>query len=241
MTIRFSIKDWIAWAPGLEDRAAWMAWARAPIAPHGDDRPTAAQVPAMLRRRLNRLGRMALECAYAIHPGEPCPVLFCSRHGDTERALALLSDLAACQPLSPGSFGMSVHNAVGAVFSIARGDTANYRAIASGADSVESGVIEACGMLADGTPQVLLVAYDVELPGIYGAFADEPQASWAWAWLLESESGGGGTWSLEPSGPGGGPAGVLPHGLEVLRFILAGEAELAYGSGPWGWCWRRHD
>ena len=96
-------------------------------------------------------------------------------------------------------------------------------------------------MLADGTPQVLLVAYDVELPGIYGAFADEPQASWAWAWLLESESGGGGTLSLEPSAPAANLDGVLPHGLEVLRFFLAGEPECSYACGPWGWRWRRHD
>ena len=87
----------------------------------------------MTRRRLNRIGRSALQVAYAVpanHP--PCPVIFASRFGDRERSVLLLNALANNESLSPTAFSVSVHNAIGAIFSIERGDTENYIALARG-------------------------------------------------------------------------------------------------------------
>ena len=39
-------------------------------------------------------------------------------------------------------------------------------------------------LLADGAPEVLLVVYDAPLPAVYGSFADEPDAGFAWCWRL---------------------------------------------------------
>ena len=33
---------------------------------------------------------------------------------------------------------------------------------------------------------------------------------------------------------------LLPHGLDVLRFVLAGDAELHHAGERAGWMWRRH-
>jgi hypothetical protein len=61
-------------------------------------------------------------------------------------------------------FGLAVHNASAGLFSIARADRANHIALAAGPATIEHAVIEACGLLADGAPMVLLVACDAPLP-----------------------------------------------------------------------------
>ena len=54
--IEFSIVDWAAWAPGLSERSQWLGWADAPYPPVGEDTPALAEIPAMQRRRIERLG-----------------------------------------------------------------------------------------------------------------------------------------------------------------------------------------
>jgi hypothetical protein len=80
----------------------------------------------MLRRRAGFLSKMALEVAYqCLGEQIDVPTVFCSRHGEAARSVDLLLDLAKGEPLSPTSFGLSVHNATGGLFSIARRDHAN--------------------------------------------------------------------------------------------------------------------
>src|SRR3954451_2871546 len=57
--VSFSITSDAAWAPGVETREAWHAWARHgfPIATGAD--PAVRAMPAMQRRRVGFLGRMA--------------------------------------------------------------------------------------------------------------------------------------------------------------------------------------
>jgi hypothetical protein len=78
------------------------------------------------------------------------PLVFASRHGDVARSMDLLGALASDQPLSPTGFGLSVHNAIAALYSIARGHRGNYLALAAGQATVEAACLEAAGLLADG-------------------------------------------------------------------------------------------
>lgn len=150
-------------------------------------------MPPMLRRRTGVLGKMALEVAYqCLAERGGISTVFCSRHGEVSRLNDLLSDLSNGAPLSPTSFGMSVHNAIGGLFSIARGDRANNTALAAGPDSIEHAVIEACGLLADGEPLVLLVACDLPLPQPYAAYQDCNEQAHAFAWLMAPPQGGAG-------------------------------------------------
>ena len=54
----------------------------------------------------------------------PMPLVYASRHGETTRNFALLSDTAEQQPLSPTQFSLSVHNAIIGLWSIFQGDSA---------------------------------------------------------------------------------------------------------------------
>lgn len=150
-------------------------------------------------------------------------------------------DLAKEMPLSPTSFGLSVHNATGGLFSIARGDRATHIALAAGKSSVEHAVIEACGLLAEGEPAVLLVAYDCSLPTPYGGFQDCDEQPFAWAWLMRPPADAvlSLTWSaaLEDCSPSGER---LPAGLEVLRFYLRKDPTLERICDTRRWLWSRH-
>ncbi|MGZ5818688.1 MAG: beta-ketoacyl synthase chain length factor [Burkholderiaceae bacterium] len=240
--VHFSIASQAAWAPGIETREAWQAWAHSNFVASGDTEPGVRRMPPMLRRRAGFLGKMALEVAYECLGERPAvPTIFCSRHGEVSRSVELLTDLANGIPLSPTSFGLSVHNAMGGLFSIARKDQASNIALAAGKSSVEHAVIEACGLLADGEPSVLLVVYDCPLPAIYTDFADENEQPHAWAWLMEapSENVVSLTWSSaqhdmsEEKEP-------LPASLEVLRFHLRQDKKLHRVCDGRQWSWVRH-
>ncbi|MEL1264370.1 beta-ketoacyl synthase chain length factor [Pseudoxanthomonas putridarboris] len=242
--IGFTVKEWAAWAPGLVDRDAWRAWARAPWRPVGEDMPALPEVPPMQRRRIERLGRMAIQTAWWCQQAQAdsVPLVFASRHGDVARSMELLDALANGQPLSPTTFGLSVHNAIAALYSIIRGQHGNYLAIAGGKATAETACVEAAGLLADGAGEVLLVVYDAPLPEVYRNFADEPDAGFAWCWRLGRQDDDGIKLKLswEAATESVPATGGLPHGLDVLRFLLAGEPALALVEDGVRWQWQRH-
>ena len=98
--ITFSIAQWRAWAPGLESVDDWQAWSRQPVRlASSDAAPDVSFLPAMQRRRLSRLARMAFSVGWPLAEGlDALPLVFISRHGETPRTFEILSDLAAEQP-----------------------------------------------------------------------------------------------------------------------------------------------
>lgn len=236
--ISFSIAQWSAWAPGLATHDAWLAWAKGTgAAPVGAEAPPLAEIPAMARRRVERLGRPAFQVAqWCQGEARDMPLIFASRHGDPGRTSELLKSLAQHEPLSPTSFALSVHNAAGAQYSIIRKDTANLSAIANGVFTVEAGVVEAAALWRDGHPEVLLVVYDASAHALYAPYYDEPDADFAFAWRLKPD----GPFFLESGEFQHDEASALPHSLEVLRFMLRQDASLcrAQGSRKWKWSYR---
>ena len=242
--IDFTVAEWAAWAPGLSQREHWQAWALEPTLPHGDDTPALTEVPAMQRRRMERLGRMAVQVACWCAPASEAsdgsiPLVFASRHGDVQRSFELLDNLARNEPMSPTQFGLSVHNAIAALYSIVRGERGNYIALAAGRSTAEAAMVEAAALLADGAPEVLVVVYDAQPPQVYAGFLDEPDPFYAWSWRLRA--GGEGVrigLTSAPAEAGSGPTG-LPHGLDVLRFLLSGDSELNHHADGIAWTWQR--
>lgn len=240
MTVRFSIDAWAAWAPGLVGNDAWLDWLAAPRPLVGEGVPALAEMPAMMRRRVERLGKVALQAAYwAQGEAEPCPHVFASRFGDVTRSVELLRQLAAGEGLSPTAFSMSVHNAIGALFSIARADTGACTAVAAGAETVEAAFMEALGLLADGAPAVLVVYYDEPLPTPYSDFAEYLDFPRAWACRLSRcESGG---ISLQPGLlAGAAEPATLPDDLAALRFLLGQAPAWQHDVAGRSWRWVRH-
>ena len=240
MTVRFSVEGWAAWAPGLGDQASWSAWLSDPRTLTGDDVPELAEMAPMARRRLDRLGRAALQVAYWVAPKTTgAPLVFASRYGDIARSVALLGDLARGEPLSPSSFSTSVHNAIAAMFSIARQDRTAYTAVAAGEETVEAAIVEALGYLTEGATEVVVVSYDESLPSPFDAFSSEGEFTRAWACRLVAAPDDG--LSLTPmltAAPAGNAD--LPADLAALRFLTTDAAEYRNTVGARTWQWQRH-
>jgi beta-ketoacyl synthase-like protein len=240
MDLSFCVRGWSAWAPGLNSVEQWRAWAAAPSLPFGEDTPVLADVPALQRRRLSRLGRAVLQVAVAAQPDcADIPMVFASRYGDVDRALGAIASLEDGEPLSPTVFAGSVHNAIGAMHSIIGGRRENLVCVASGAHSAAAGVVEAVALLADGADEVLLACYDEPLPPPYEHFADEPQALYAWAWRLAAPTPGAPAWRLArtPSNVTTTRHASLPAGLGVLHWFLAEPSALVQQDGAMSWSW----
>lgn len=242
--IEFSIAGWSAWAPELTAPEQWQAWAKQPWLPQGETAPALLEVPAMQRRRIERLGRMAIQAACWCEQAdaEPeIPLVFASRHGDVARSLALLQSLVGQEPMSPTAFGLSVHNAVAALYSILRGSRSNYLALAAGAATVEAACVEAFGLLADGAPEVRVIVYEAPLPALYAGFADEPDAGFAWCWRLRPAGQPGIHLSLAWQAVEGVPAvPSLPRGLAALGFLLSEDDCMINVVDGLGWTWAKH-
>lgn len=238
----FSVASSAAWAPQIETRDEWLAWAFDDRVIAGRSTPSVRPMPSILRRRASSVGKMALEVAYqCLGSRTDIPTVFSSRHGEASRSADLLLDLASGAPLSPACFSLSVHNAAAGLFSIARGDRASNMALAAGTSTVEHAVIEACGLISEGAPAVLLVVYDCPLPTLYSDFEDCYEQPYAWAWLMEPASHEVLSLRWEAgSDEGSSRTERTPAGLEVLRFYLRNDPALERVCNRCQWLWSRH-
>jgi len=201
LSFAFVIESWAACAPGVDTPQRWSQWAAAPWLPTGEPQVALAAVAPMLRRRFAPLGRLAAQAVIDLAGGVAAPVrgdaemsdnptVYASRYGETGRCLELLADQARGAALSPTAFGLSVHNAIGAMIALTRGDRRNSSAIAAGRATAAAGVVEAVALLDDGAASANLVVYDSPLPAGYACFEDEPSAHFAWAWRLRRPRAG---------------------------------------------------
>ncbi|ODS23635.1 hypothetical protein AB835_07945 [Candidatus Endobugula sertula] len=185
-SISVIIKSWAAWAPGIERANEWQLWAKDQKQALQDGEPPSPNIPSMLRRRLNPLGKMALSVAQPLlnnHSKTPC--VFCSRHGDLDRTLGLLKSLAKQEPLSPTHFSLSVHNAIGGILSIARKDPSSITALST--NDISTCLLEAIAIMDEQNSQnVLCVIYDNQVPSIYNDGQIGPNFPYAVAFLLSS-------------------------------------------------------
>jgi len=187
----------------------------------------------MTRRRIDPLGRAALQVAWWVHGEEPTgPVVFASRWGEIARSVELLRQLSRGEALSPTVFSLSVHNASSAVYSIARGDRANYAAVSAGPASAAAGVCEALGLLGQGATQALVVSVESALPAPYQGFDHHPGPTRAWAVLLEPAEQG---LRLQACKPDVDDDIGLPPDLATLRLLTGHASDFQLG----GWRWSR--
>jgi hypothetical protein len=240
--IKFNIAQWRAWAPGLISVEEWRQWSHEPVIPAPTDAaPDVSFLPAMQRRRLSRLARMAFSVGWPLAEGlEQLPLVFVSRHGETPRTFDILSDLANDEPLSPTQFSLSVHNAVIGLWSILRGETSEMTALACAGDGLEHGVVEAASLLEDGAPAVLLVITEEQPPAAYAPWIDDVPFPYALGLLLTA----GDEWQLslttrEPTETDSGRS-QWPHALNLLRALSTQQSALQH---PWKnrlWNWQHN-
>ncbi|MDQ2076979.1 beta-ketoacyl synthase chain length factor [Marinimicrobium sp. ABcell2] len=235
------VSQFAAWAPGLDTPTDWATWAEQADVLDSEASPPVRAVPAMTRRRLTRWGRLALEVATSVegHLAADAPVIFSSRHGDTQRTQKLLQDLAHEEPLSPTAFSLSVHNAALGLFTIIQRITAPSLALAAGRDTFAQAWVEAQGWLAEGAPQVLLVHCDEPLADFYRPDADEAEMPAALALLLSSEPGPGRERVSLSMAPHSGEPGDVSMMVAFLVWWFGRTPHLEFCTERTNWHWER--
>jgi len=245
--ITFSVRAWSAWAPGIQSSEDWTAWARAPRVPELEGSPELKFIPAMQRRRFSRLSRMALQVAFDATPPElvtdVCSV-FASRHGESNACVALLSDIARGQPISPTAFSHSVHNSQGGQFSIAAANGRPSSSIAAGTNTFCAGLIEAVGLCERHRPSpTLLVVADEPRPAILRDVDDELPAAFAVALLIdEGAQSAAPAFRLELGAAHADPPASeprLPQALEFLAWMIEGKGRLEVPFERRSWIFER--
>jgi hypothetical protein len=247
----FVIDAWAACAPGVDTPQRWSQWAATPWLPEGEPQVALAAVAPMLRRRFAPLGRLAAQAVLDLAGDldgdlSDNPTVYASRYGETGRCLELLADQARGNALSPTAFGLSVHNAIGAMIALTRGDRRNSSAIAAGRATAAAGVGEALGVLDDGANGASLIVYDSPLPDGYAGFEDEPSTHFAWAWRLRRPRAGERALHLEWQGADDAHAAAvaeaparLPASLQALWFGLSDAPSLTQQADGRRCTWSR--
>lgn len=175
--IEFGIERWHAWAPGVETTADWRGWLEHGVARDTTTRPDVRFLPPMLRRRLDRLGRMALHTVWQCAQGlDEFDYVFGSRHGSLGRMADSLLALVNNEPLSPTTFSLSVHNAVAGLLSIARDNRSRATAMAAGLDTLALALVEGAMLLAEGTRNVVVTYVEDSVPDVYEPLIPTPRA-----------------------------------------------------------------
>lgn len=133
--------------------------------------PALAQIPAMQRRRLSGIAKLALNSAIQSLNAESVDyIVWASQYGDEHKTLKILADVLQDQTPSPTQFSTSVHNAIAGLYSILCKDATPSTSLAA---SWSEALIEAYAWLkTTGYPnaRVLVVYYDEALPAIYKEF-----------------------------------------------------------------------
>ena len=139
-------------------------------------------IPAMQRRRLSRLAKLALNSAIqTLNTHKVDYIVWVSQYGDEAKTLNILADVLSEQTPSPTQFSTSVHNAISGLYSILCQDATPATSLAG---SWNDGLIEAYAWLKTRPEarQVLLVYYDEALPDIY--IEHQPFAAFAMATMI---------------------------------------------------------
>lgn len=224
--VLLTLSAYSAWAPSLATPAAWQTWSGDSLPADDGSAPDLRFVDTMMRRRLGRLSRMALQVANEAAMGLPrLTTIFASRHGELSRTVTILHDLAAGEMPSPAAFSLSVHNATAGIFAIARGDHSPSTALAAGDETLLWALQEAAVRLA-GEPDtpVLLVYADEPLPGEYQPFRAASGPAHALALLLRPGTGLALEWTANPDLP----PSPEPLSLALLAHLLGRRETLAW-------------
>lgn len=238
---RFEVTDWFAWAPTLENRAAWRDWAGAPAA--ANDSETLPALPMMLRRRLTPFGQKviggALACSGAVGGAR---YVFGTRHGELGRAMRIFSDIEDRQTPSPTDFSLSIHHALIGLLSIEARNRSGHTALSAGRDSFGYCLLESAACLAQRPDEPVLLIYgDEKLPADYDAFreADDAMLPLVVVLALRRPRADGAALSFRMAARGSDEDQSPSGAHDFLRFLLSGAPSCVSVGDRMRWEWRR--
>lgn len=219
LTLSFNIDAWKANSAGLSEIDDWKQWA---INGHWptDEKINAALIPAMMRRRMSTISKLAVNTAIELlNVHQVDYLVFASRHGELHRSFGIISDIIQGEVASPMAFSQSVHNTAAGLATIATKQSIPLTSVSSSDNTFQSAILEAWLFLADNPgKKVLLVDFDEPLPNAYHEFEYQHYPAFSVGLILSSgdeikvvKSSSVATHNHEP----------LPQGLTFLKHYLS--------------------
>jgi hypothetical protein len=242
MTAEFVVRNWCAWAPGLNSHEDWRKWHDHQTFVQAQKAAIPAQVPKLLQRRLSPLARAVFYAADGcIDSEKSLPIIFSSAHGEVNKSLEMLQSMQKGEEVSPTAFSLSVHNAISGLFSMAYGCHREITVIAPGQDGIAPAFIEALGLLQEGhADEVLIVLYDEPLSDFYPSLPFALNAPAICALALKISLTGSGLPLQFNRSPAHRDDGE--HALQIfsfIKFLVADIKSLALGNHRHSWEWHK--
>ena len=185
----YSIAGWCGIAGGIVTRQDWSLWAKNKLEIHPTlPKPKVKTIPSQILRRVDTLGRCVMfvcEQCIPLIKAEPA-IVAVSRHGDLSSTDKLIECVRACEDISPTAFAYSVHNRFSSLVSM----LADYRGVNGAYSSVRDGfplaLSEATALIAEHQAlQVLVIAYESEIPEAYYPVISHPWTPHVVAFVLQ--------------------------------------------------------
>lgn len=240
--ISFFVDTWSAWSSDRPEAANWLAWAQDAQSTQPDQLPDISMIPAMQRRRMSSLSKMALATALKCtdHSQAKPNCVFATQHGELTRTIKILDSVTEGTDLSPTDFSLSVHNTALGLFSIFTDNKQPATTIVAGADTFGSALLEAAVFLNRfPTIPVLLVYFDEPLPPPLNQFETPATDAFAIALLLSPASAKAGSFSVSCHANTTQQQSQETEnlGLNFLKFYLSNrlDAELRTRRTIWHW------
>ena len=144
--------------------------------------PDVSFIPAMLRRRMNAVEKIAIALAARVAPeSADYTVVFASRFGEWNQTIKLVRQFYEDKEMSPAGFSNSVHNAAMGYLSLLTHNKNSYTSIAGGHKTIETALLTA---LVSDKP-VLFVYAEEKNPEEYNHLFKKPVASHGCALFID--------------------------------------------------------
>ncbi|MGF1748699.1 MULTISPECIES: beta-ketoacyl synthase chain length factor [Vibrio] len=172
--LSFQIDAWCAKSKGLHTPSDWFSWSKSAQWPE-DETLEVNKIPAMMRRRMSSLSKLAVQCALELMENQHIDyIVFSSRHGELQRSSELIKSIISGEDASPMAFSQSVHNTAAGLTTIAAKQAIPVTSISASSDTFNSALIETWSYLEDNpSHRVLLVDFDEPVPEVYQQYEDK--------------------------------------------------------------------
>jgi hypothetical protein len=236
--ITFGLQEQHSLSENLTSQEDWFKWL-SDSSYKSEQKTPVNRVPAMMRRRMSLLSKMAVQVALELLERTPVDyIVFSSRHGELPRTVELIESILSGDDASPTAFSQSVHNTAAGITTIAAKQSIPVTSLAAGEDSFHQALIEAFIYLDENpTNTVLLVDFDAPLPEVYAAYQDEEMDTYAVGLVLTSGRTYRVSWTTIPSAQKSKTA--WPQSIDCLRHLLLDNDSWTVHSSKKQWEWSK--
>ena len=204
-----------------------------------DGKINVANIPAMMRRRMSSISKLAVQTAIELLNKHKVDYLvFSSRHGELHRSVSLIEDLIYGEEASPMAFSQSVHNTAAGLTTIATKQPISLASISAAENTFQSAILEAWLFLADNPDKkVLLVDFDEPIPDAYLEYENQKYQGFGLGLILSY----GDNFTVQSTICTECAPSHLPQGLAFLRHYLSDENQWTIYAPHQAWKWRQND